>query len=89
MEAKPIELSIKEIERISRRMNMLNSFEKRANSSLCNAADRCWENVNAEENYERYLDKIGASDKRLELLDEIRDSINNLHSKLQHLKDLI
>ena len=85
MEKTWIELTESDLQKIEKRIKRELANLDRHISFLERSADNAWEYPNAEENNEKYLDKLSQVEKQKELLDELSATISKSNDILNLL----
>lgn len=85
MDDKILNMSMAELGRIQRRLGKLQSQKEGHMSGLERAADNCWEYPGADEKYEQLSNEMVELEKKLEILSEVKENIDNTIAKLRAL----
>ena len=83
---KDIDLSLDELKRTQRRLEKIITRKENALSFLERASDNCWENPNADEKYEYYLNKMGVVEESIDKLTEMKENLEKIIIQLKSLK---
>ena len=83
---KKYELSVTDLKRVKRRLSCMIDIADKSMSSMERAADRCWENANAEERYMELSDKMLKLERKQNLLDEISKDMEHLLEKFEEIE---
>jgi hypothetical protein len=82
-----LQLSIRDLEKTSRRIDKVIAEELRLNDFLCRSSDECWSYPDADEKNEMCMDRISESDQRLEKLNRTKECVKMALDALKHLKN--
>lgn len=86
MELKEVQTTVRELARSFRRIARIIEAEEHYNAFICRSADDCWSYPGADEKYEMYLDRMGSSDERLELLRDAQEPLEKALEKMELLQ---
>lgn len=80
-----LQLSIRDLEKTSKRIGKIITEELRHNDFLCRSSDDCWCYPNAVEKNDMYMDRISESNQRLEKLNRAKEGVDIALCSLKQL----